>query len=121
MLEEIFAPQSVAVVGASPEPSRLGHRVLKNVVDNGYLGRIYPIHPTAEAVLGHKAYPSVLAIPDPVELAVLVIPPQFVLAVAEECGQKGVKGLVVITAGFKEVGGEGTKLEQQLVATMRIL
>src|SRR5687767_4702324 len=107
MLEEIFAPQSVAVVGASPEPSRLGHRVLKNVVDNGYPGRIYPIHPTAEAVLGHKAYPSVLAIPDPVELAVLVIPPQFVLAVAEECGQKGVKGLVVITAGFKEVGGEG--------------
>ena len=119
MLEEIFAPQSVAVVGASPEPSRLGHRVLRNVVDNGYPGRIYPIHPTAEAVLGHKAYPSVLAIPDPVELAVLVIPPQFVLAVAEECGQKGVKGLVVITAGFKEVGGEGTKLEQQLVAIVR--
>jgi acetyltransferase len=119
MLEEIFAPQSVAVVGASPEPARLGHRVLKNVVDNGYPGRIYPIHPTAAAVLGHKAYPSVLAIPDPVELAVLVIPPQFVLAVAEECGQKGVKGLVVITAGFKEVAGEGAKLEQQLVAIVR--
>lgn len=119
MLEEIFAPQSVAVVGASPDPSRLGHRVFKNVVDNGYRGRIYPIHPTAADVLGLKAYRSVLAIPDPVELAVLVIPPQFVLPVVEECGQKGVKGLVVITAGFKEIGGEGAKLEQQLVKLVR--
>ncbi|XSG75168.1 acetate--CoA ligase alpha subunit [Herpetosiphon llansteffanensis] len=115
MLEEIFAPQSVAVVGASPDPSRLGHRVLKNVIDNGFQGRIYPIHPTAKAVLGQTAYPSVAAVPDEVELAVLVIPPQHVLNVAEECGQKGVRGLVVITAGFKEVGGEGVKLEHQLV------
>ena len=115
MLEEIFAPQSVAVVGASPDPSRLGHRVLKNVIDNGYKGRIYPIHPTASAVLGQTAYPSVAAVPADVELAVLVIPPQHVLNVVEECGQKGVRGLVVITAGFKEVGGEGVKLEQQLV------
>ncbi len=119
MLEEIFAPQSVAVVGASPDPTRLGHRVLKNVVDNGYPGRIYPIHPTAAAVLGHKAYPSVLEIPEPVELAVLVIPPQFVLQVVEECGQKGVKGLVVITAGFKEVGGAGAQLEQQLTRLVK--
>lgn len=115
MLEEIFAPQSVAVVGASPDPSRLGHRVLKNVIDNGYKGRIYPIHPTASAVLGQTAYPSVAAVPADVELAVLVIPPQHVLNVVEECGQKGVRGLVVITAGFKEVGGEGVKLEHQLV------
>lgn len=115
MLEEIFAPQSVAVVGASPDPSRLGHRVLKNVIDNGYQGRIYPIHPTASAVLGQTAYPSVAAVPNDVELAVLVIPPQHVLNVVEECGQKGVRGLVVITAGFKEVGGEGVKLEHQLV------
>ncbi|GAA5526721.1 acetate--CoA ligase alpha subunit [Herpetosiphon gulosus] len=115
MLEEIFAPQSVAVVGASPDPSRLGHRVLKNVIDNGYKGRIYPIHPTASAVLGQTAYPSVAAVPNDVELAVLVIPPQHVLNVVEECGQKGVRGLVVITAGFKEVGGEGVKLEHQLV------
>ena len=119
MLEEIFAPQSVAVVGASPDPSRLGHRVFKNVVENGYKGRIYPIHPTAPDVLGHTAYASVLAIPEPVEMAVLVIPPQFVLGVVEECGQKGIKGLVIITAGFKEVGGEGAKLEQQLVEIVR--
>lgn len=119
MLEEIFAPQSVAVVGASPDATRLGHRVLKNIVDNGYAGAIYPIHPTADQVLGHRAYPSVLAVPDPVELAVLVIPPQFVLGVVEECGKKGVQGLIVITAGFKEVGGEGTKLEHALIELVK--
>jgi acetyltransferase len=119
MLEEIFAPTSVAVVGASPDPARLGHRVLKNVIENGYPGRIYPIHPTAADVLGHPAYASVLDVPEPIELAVLVIPPQFVLQVVEDCGKKGVKGLVVITAGFKEVGGAGAQLEQRLVKLVR--
>src|SRR6476660_6350607 len=99
MLEAIFAPQSVAIVGASPDPSKLGHRVLRNIVDNGYTGRMYPIHPTAPRVLDLPAYPSVAAIPDPVDLAVIVVPSQAVLPVVEECGEKGVRGLVVITAG----------------------
>jgi len=119
MLEEIFAPTSVAVVGASPDPARLGHTVLKNIVNNGYPGRLYPIHPKAPDVLGHKAYPSVLAVPDPIDLAVIVIPSQHVLPVVEECGQKGVKGLIVISAGFKEVGGEGRELERQLIALVK--
>ncbi|MBC8075043.1 MAG: CoA-binding protein, partial [Chloroflexales bacterium] len=119
MLEEIFAPQSVAVIGASPDPTRLGHRVLANVVENGYKGRIYPIHPTAADVLGHKAYPSVLDVPDDIEMAVVVIPPQHVLPVIEQCGQKGVRGLVIITAGFKEVGGQGRELERQLMEIVR--
>src|SRR5215211_5736199 len=115
MLEAIFAPQSVAIVGASPDPTKLGHRVLKNVVDNGYAGRIYPIHPTAPAVLDLPAYPSVTAVPAELDLAVVVVPPQAVLAVVDACGQKGVRGLVVITAGFKEVGGPGKELERQLL------
>ncbi len=119
MLEAIFAPQSVAVVGASPDPTKLGHRVLKNVVENGYEGRVIPIHPTAPSVLGLKAYPSVAAVEGDVELAVIVVPPQFVLGVVEECGQKGVQGLVVITAGFKEVGGPGKELERQLLELVR--
>lgn len=119
MLEAIFAPQSVAIVGASPDPSKLGHRVLKNVVENGYQGRIIPVHPTAEQVLGLPAAPSVAAIDGPVDLAVLVVPPQAVLAVVDECGAKGVRGLVVITAGFKEVGGAGRELEQQLLERVR--
>lgn len=119
MLEQIFAPHSVAVVGASPDSTRLGHRVLKNIIDNGYQGNIYPIHPTAADVLGHKAYPTVLDVPDQIDLVVIVIPPQAVLGVVEQCGQKGVQGLVVITAGFKEVGGEGKELERQLLEKVK--
>ncbi|HWQ14224.1 MAG TPA: acetate--CoA ligase [Roseiflexaceae bacterium] len=119
MLEAVFTPRSVAVVGASPDPARLGHRVLRNILDNGYAGRVFPIHPTAPSVLDLPAYPSVAAVPEPVELAVIVIPAKGVLAVAEECGRAGVKGLVVISAGFKEVGGEGRERERQLVEVVR--
>ncbi len=119
MLEAIFAPQAIAVVGASPDEQKLGHRVLKNIVDNGYEGTIYPIHPTADAVLDLKAYPSVRDLPTTPDLAVLVVPTKAVLPVTEECGQKGVQGLIVITAGFKEVGHEGRKLEDQLLEIVR--
>lgn len=119
MLESIFTPQSVAVIGASPDPARLGHQVLKNILTNGYQGRVYPIHPKAPAILDLPAYPSVLAVPDPIDLAVVVIPTDLVLDVVDECGRKGVRGLVVITAGFKEVGGKGKELERQLLARVR--
>lgn len=119
MLEAIFAPRSIAVVGASPDARKLGHTVFKNIVQNKFPGALYPIHPTAQEVLGHKVFASVAALPETPDLAVLVVPPQAVLGVAEECGAKGVKGLIVITAGFKEVGGEGRKLEEQLLAIVR--
>jgi acetyltransferase len=119
MLEAIFAPQSVAIVGASPDPSKLGHRVLRNVVDNGFTGRVIPIHPTAAHVLDLPAYPSLSAVPDPIDLAVIVVPAAAVLAVVDECGRKGVRGLVVISAGFKEVGGTGKELERKLIALVR--
>ncbi len=119
MLEAIFAPQSVALLGASPNPNRLGHQVFKNIVEHGYQGRIYPIHPTASSVLGLTAYPSVLDVPDPIDLAIIVIATDHVLAAVEQCGQKGVKGLIVITAGFKEVGGEGKERERQLLEVVR--
>ncbi|MFO7166993.1 MAG: acetate--CoA ligase [Chloroflexota bacterium] len=119
MLEAVFAPSSVAVVGASPDPSRLGHRVLKNILTNGYGGRVFPIHPSAPTVLDLPAYRSVLDVPEPIDLAVIVIPAAAVLGVVDECGRKGVKGLVVITAGFKEVGGEGRELERQLLELVR--
>jgi acetyltransferase len=119
MLEAIFAPRSVAVVGASPDATRLGHRVLKNILDNGYTGRVFPIHPRAQEILGLPSYPTVGAAPAVPELAVIVVPPEAVLGVAEDCGKAGVQGLVVITAGFKEVGGAGRELEQQLVEITR--
>ncbi len=119
MLEAIFAPNAIAVVGASPDERKLGHTVLRNIVQNGFPGVIYPIHPTAAEVLGRRAFPSVTVVPETPDLAVIVVPPQAVLEVAEECGEKGVKGLIVITAGFKEVGGEGQKLEDELLAIVR--
>ncbi len=115
MLEAIFAPRSVAVVGASPDPTRLGHQVLKNIINNGFTGRVVPVHPRAELILDLPTYPSVSAIPESVELAVIVVPPEAVLDVAEDCGRAGVQGLIVITAGFKEIGGAGRELEQKLI------
>jgi acetate---CoA ligase (ADP-forming) len=119
MLEAIFAPRSIAVVGASPDARKLGHTVLRNIVQNKFPGAIYPIHPTAEEVLGYRAYATVAAIPETPDLAVLVVPPQAVLSIAEECGQKGVKGLIVITAGFREVGVEGRQREDELLAIVQ--
>jgi acetate---CoA ligase (ADP-forming) len=119
MLEAIFSPQSVAVIGASPDSSRLGNRVLRNILEHGYTGAVYPIHPTAVQVLERPAYASVLQVPEPIDLAVIVIPAHHVLGVVDECGRKGVKGLVVISAGFKEVGGAGKDLERELTERVK--
>ncbi len=115
MLEPFYCPASVAVIGASRDESKLGHAVLKNLIQCGYDGELYPINPRAEAILGHQAYPSVLAVTEKIDLSVIVVPDRFVPQVLEECGQKGVKGVIVITAGFREIGGEGIKKEKALV------
>ncbi len=119
MLESVFSPRSVAVVGASPDETKLGHTVFRNIVANGYQGTLYPIHPKADEILGHRVYPSITATPDVPELVVIVVPPEPALKVVEECGERGVKGLVVITAGFKEVGGEGHERERKLMELVR--
>lgn len=119
MLEMFFAPRSVAVVGAAREPGKLGYGVLSNLLQYGYEGQVYPINPKATEILGLQAYPSVLDVPGPIDLAVVVVPNRFVLDVMQQCGRKGVKGAVIISAGFKEAGLEGVKLERQLVATAK--
>lgn len=119
MLEMFTEPRGVAVVGASTSPEKLGYQVLHNVIQYGYQGAIYPINPTAPEILGLKAYPSVLDCPDPVDLAVLLVPNKAVPAVMEQCGQRGLKGAVVITAGFREVGPQGRALEQQVIEIVR--
>ncbi|MDH5791673.1 MAG: acetate--CoA ligase family protein, partial [Candidatus Bathyarchaeota archaeon] len=95
-------------------PGKVGHVLTRNVLESGYPGDIIPINPNAEEILGLKAYPSVLDVPGEIDLAVVSIPAEHVLGVADECGRKGVKALVVITAGFKETGHEGAVLERQL-------
>jgi len=119
VLEPFYCPASVAVIGASRDENKLGHAVLKNLLECGYEGQIYPINPKAEEILGQRAYPSVLAVNGDIDLTVIVVPDRFVAAVLEECGQKGVKGVIVITAGFREMGGEGIKKENELLEIIR--
>lgn len=115
MLDAFFKPESVAVIGASRDPEKLGYAVVSNLKEAGFQGPIYPINPKADEILDFKAYPSVLDVPDSIDLAVIVIPYRFVPAVLRECGQKGVPAVVVITAGFREAGREGLEREMELV------
>lgn len=115
MLKAFFTPQSVAVIGAAREPGKLGYGVLSNILKYGYTGQVYPINPKADEILGLKCYPSILDVPGSVELAVIVVPNKFVPQVMEECGKKGVQGTIIISAGFREAGMDGIKLEHQVL------
>ena len=113
-LQRLFEPRSVAIVGASTKPGKVGHDILKNMLSSGYGGEVYPINPHAEEILGKKCYPSVLGVPGEIDLVVVVVPAASVLPVIEECGKKGVKLGIVISAGFKESGPEGIERERRL-------
>jgi acetyltransferase len=118
-MKELFKPRSVVVVGASREPGKVGHAVLRNIIESGFKGEVYPVNPRADKVLGLNTYKSVLEVPGDIDLAVIVVPAQAVLDVMEECGRKGVKYAVVISAGFKEIGGEGIEREGKLIEIAR--
>jgi len=118
-LDAIFSPRSVAVVGASRKTDSIGYSMLHNIVRSGFNGVIYPVNPYAEAVHSFKCYPSVRAIPDPIDLAVIVVPRNAVPAAIDDCLAKGVRGLVVITAGFAETGAEGARIERELCEKIR--
>ena len=120
-LKAFFEPTSVAVIGASSNPAKLGHAVLKNIVEGGYgsHGKIYPINTKAREILGYTAYPSVLAVPEPIDLVVIVIPYPYVPDVLRTCGKKGIPAAIVISAGFREAGMEGLEREHELIAIAR--
>ena len=114
MAESVFlSPKSIAIIGASDKRGSVGSTITSNIM-NGFTGNVYPVSPTRETVFYKKAYKSVIDIPKPVDLAVIVIKNTLVADVLEECGKKKVKGVIIITAGFKEVDEEGAKREQQL-------
>lgn len=119
MLDSLLAPKSIAVIGASRAPNTIGWQILDNLLRHGYTGAVYPVNPSARSVHSVPAYASVEEIPAEVEMAVVVVPKQHVCAVAEACGRKGVKGLVVISAGFREVRGEGVAREEALRAVAK--
>lgn len=120
-LAPFFTPKGVAVIGASRDPNKVSYGVVRNLVDpkRGYPGPIYPINPKADEILGLRCYPDIAAVPDPVELAVLIIPAAAVPAAIEACGQRGIKAAVVISGGFREVGPEGAAREQEMVAVAK--
>lgn len=115
-LTPFFRPHSVAVVGASRNPAKLGHRVLRSLIDADFEGPVFPVNPSATHVASVKSYPSVAAIPDAVELAVVAVPAPDVAKVLAECGEKGVRAAVIITAGFAEIGEEGERRQDEAVA-----
>lgn len=118
-LASFFAPRSVAVIGASRDPSTVGGSVLANLKAAGFAGRVIPVNPSASTVQGLPAVPSIAALDEAVDLAVIAVPPAHVLPTLKECVAKGVRGAVVISAGFREIGGEGQAREAELRAWLR--
>jgi acetate---CoA ligase (ADP-forming) len=118
-LDAVFRPRSVAVIGASTVPGKLGHDILHNLIHAGFPGPIYPINPKAEEVLGLPAFKQIADVPSPPDLAVVVIPAKAVVGSIEQCGEKGVKAAIVITGGFAEAGPEGEELQEELAQKAR--
>jgi acetyltransferase len=111
MFDPFFKPRGVAVIGASRDPHKLGYGVVRNLTEYRYKGGIYPVNPVASEILGHACYPSVAEVPDPVDLAVVVLPAALVTDLLEQCGRRGIKHAIVVSGGFSETGEEGQALE----------
>jgi acyl-CoA synthetase (NDP forming) len=115
----LLEPRSIAVIGASADPKKPGNTMLKSILDSGYTGEVYPINPRGGEILGRTAYPSVLDVPGEIDLVFFLLPREHVAGILEQCGQKGVKGAVIITAGFGEVLGDGAKYDADLREAIR--
>ncbi|MEP1075957.1 bifunctional acetate--CoA ligase family protein/GNAT family N-acetyltransferase [Leptolyngbya sp. PL-A3] len=118
-LDAIFAPKAIAVIGASERPNSVGRTLLWNLVSTSFGGTVYPVNPKRNSVLGIRAYPNIAAIPEQVDLAVIATPAPTVPSVIQECGEAGVKGTIIISAGFKETGAAGIELERQVMEQIR--
>jgi acetyl coenzyme A synthetase (ADP forming)-like protein len=116
-LDNFFSPQSVAVVGASSKPGKIGHELVRNISQYQFKGKVYPINPNAEAILGLKCYPSINAVQEKIDLAVYVAASNILPDLVEEAGRKGVKNAIIVSGGFKEMGEDKALYEDQLVAT----
>ncbi|UCH23467.1 MAG: acetate--CoA ligase family protein [Deltaproteobacteria bacterium] len=116
MLDSLFRPQKVAVIGASTKELSIGNRVIKNLIDFGFKGEVYPINPKADEVRGLKAYKSILDCPENIDVVHMVIPAKFVPQAVEDCGQKGVKNIIINSGGFSETGSEGEAIEEDFLA-----
>ena len=116
-MKRIMEPSAVAGIGASAEDGKIGNSVMRNLIDGGYEGDLYPVHPKADQILGHQCYPSIVDIPGNVDIAIFCIPAQFVAGVIAECGQKRVSGAILIPSGFAEIGEH--ELQEEIVRVAR--
>ena len=114
-LESFFNPQSVAIVGASRQKGKVGYEILSNMLEAGYKGKIYPVNPNADTIEGLKCFPDLQSIGQTPDLVIIVVPANVVGAVMQQCADAGVKSVIIITAGFREVGKEGRQLEEQVI------
>ncbi len=113
-LELFFHPRGVAIIGASSNPTKLSHGVVRNLKEHGYQGAIYPVNPKGGEILGLKVYPSIADVPDPIDLAVVMVRAEAVPEMVRACGERGLKTVIVITGGFREAGPEGAERERSL-------
>ena len=118
-LDRLFRPKSVAVIGASRKVGTIGYEVLHNIVNGGFEGKVFPVNPGADVLHSIKCYKNVLAIEDDVDMALIIVPRNHVMTSVQQCAKKGVGAVVIITAGFKETGEEGAKLEQEVLDVAR--
>ncbi|MGI6251710.1 MAG: acetate--CoA ligase family protein [Anaerolineaceae bacterium] len=114
-----FKAKGVAILGASAHPNKLSYGILDNLLTNGFEGEVFPVNPTADQILGKKVYANVLDVPDPVELAVVALPSGLIPQTLEECGKRGIKAVVIISSGFKEIGQSGAELEKKCLDIAR--
>jgi len=118
-VRDILYPSSVAIIGASSKPDRIGHALVKNVLQHGYKGRVYPVNPNEKEILGLRCYPTIEEIPEPVDLACVVLPSRAVLDVVKQAANKKVKGLIIYSSGFAEKGPEGERYQKEVVAVAK--
>jgi len=114
-LDRIFNPKSIAVIGASDEEGSVGYALMKNLTELGFAGRVYPVNIHKKEILGYKAYGNVEQLPETVDLAIVVVPAKTVPDIVEQCGKTGILGVIIISAGFKEIGPEGKALEDKIL------
>ena len=120
MMDLFFKPRSVAVLGASGTPGKLGYVIVKNIADSDFAGKVYPVNPKSDEILGYKVYHSLTEVPGEVDLVVTALPtPKLTVEATEECARKGVRAVIIESAGFAEIGGEGKVFQQQIVDIAR--
>ena len=118
-LDAFFNARTIAIIGVSRVPDKIGNVIFSNFIESSFRGRVYPVNPKAKTIYGVKVYPSVLEIPDGIDMAVTAVTAEVTPRVISECAEKGVKGVIIVSGGFSEVGEEGRRREDEILETAR--